>query len=105
MAGTAVADGIRVVAATPHVRDDYPTEATEMQEGVGKLREALTVEGVELDVLTGGEIALDHLALLDADELARFVDPHAAVLGWFVSDPTNATRFGEAQARAPPAAQ
>ena len=72
IARAAVADGIRVVAATPHVRDDYPTEVTEMQEGVAELREALTVEGVELDVLTGGEIALDHLALLDTDELARF---------------------------------
>jgi protein-tyrosine phosphatase len=72
MARAAVADGTRVVAATPHVRDDYPTEVTEMEEGVADLREALTAEGVELAVLTGGEIALDHVALLDTDELVRF---------------------------------
>src|SRR6266699_403184 len=72
MARAAVADGIRVVAATPHVRDDYPTEVTEMQEGVAELREVLTDRGIELDVLTGGEIALDRLASLDTDRLARF---------------------------------
>ena len=72
MARAAVADGSRVVAATPHVRDDYPTDATEMEDGVAALREALVAEGVELDLLTGGEIALDQLALLDTDDLARF---------------------------------
>jgi len=72
MARSAVADGVRVIAATPHVRDDYPTRATEMEAGVAELREALSADGVELDVLTGGEIALDRLALLDADELADF---------------------------------
>src|SRR2546430_5731155 len=69
MARAAVADGSRVVAATPHVRDDYPTNVTEMEDGVAALREALVAEGVELDVLTGAEIALDQLAQLDTDDL------------------------------------
>jgi protein-tyrosine phosphatase len=72
MARSAVADGIRVVAATPHVREDYPTRAAEMERGVGELRQALATGGLTLDVRTGGEIALDCLGTLEADELARF---------------------------------
>jgi len=72
MARSAVDDGIRVVAATPHVREDYPTRAAEMERGVEELRQALADEGLRLDVRTGGEIALDRLGMLDADELARF---------------------------------
>jgi protein-tyrosine phosphatase len=72
MARTAVADGIRVVAATPHVRRDFPTTATQMETGVAELRDALVAEGVEVEVLTGGEIALDRLPVLDNDELSRF---------------------------------
>jgi protein-tyrosine phosphatase len=72
MARSAVADGIRVMAATPHVREDYPTRAAEMERGVGDLRQALAKEGLTLDVRTGGEIALDRLGTLGADELARF---------------------------------
>jgi protein-tyrosine phosphatase len=72
MARSAVADGICVVAATPHVRDDYPTRAAEMERAVDDLREALANEGLRLDVRTGGEIALDRLGTLDSDELARF---------------------------------
>ena len=72
MARSAAADGIRVVAATPHVREDYPTRATDMEQGLAAVREALAVEGIALDVLAGGEIALDRLTDLEADELARF---------------------------------
>src|SRR6266536_648919 len=72
MARSAVADGIRVMAATPHVREDYPTRAAEMEHGVADLRQALAKEGLTLDVRTGGEIALDRLGTLEADELARF---------------------------------
>ncbi len=71
MARSAIADGIRVMAATPHVREDYPTRAAEMERGVGDLRQALAKEGLTLDVRTGGEIALDRLGTLEADELAR----------------------------------
>ncbi|MEP6976772.1 MAG: CpsB/CapC family capsule biosynthesis tyrosine phosphatase [Thermoleophilia bacterium] len=72
MARAAVADGIRIAAATPHVRDDYPTSPSEMERGVAQLREALAVEGVPLEVRTGGEIALDRLGLLGPDELTSF---------------------------------
>src|SRR5947208_5095951 len=72
MARAAVADGVRMVAATPHVRADYPTRASQMERGVTELRQALEAEGVALDVRTGGEIALDHLASIEAEELVRF---------------------------------
>ena len=72
MARAAVADGVRMVAATPHVRADYPTRASQMERCVTELRKALEAEGVALDVRTGGEIALDHLAIIEAEELVRF---------------------------------
>src|SRR5205807_3070985 len=72
MARAAVADGVRVIAATPHVRADYPTSAAEMERGVAELREALATEGIALEVHTGGEIALDRLGVLDEQELVRF---------------------------------
>lgn len=72
MARAAVADGIGTVAATPHVRDDYPTTASELEAGLEELRLELGRAGVELRLLAGGEIALDRLDRLDADERARF---------------------------------
>jgi protein-tyrosine phosphatase len=72
MARAAVADGITTIAATPHVRVDYPTSASTMERAVGELRAALADERIGLELLPGGEIALDSLDLLGADELARF---------------------------------
>jgi protein-tyrosine phosphatase len=72
IARAAVADGIHIVAATPHVRADYSTSASEMEDGVAHLRQALAVEEIALEVRTGGEIALDHIDFLDAEELVRF---------------------------------
>jgi protein-tyrosine phosphatase len=72
MARAAVADGIRAVAATPHVRDDFPTDAARMERGVAELRSALAEEGIALDVLPGGELALDRLGRLSEDELSGF---------------------------------
>jgi protein-tyrosine phosphatase len=72
MARAAVADGIRAVAATPHVRDDYATEPGRMERGVAELRAALAEAEIPLDVLPGGEIAIDRLPLLSEDEIGRF---------------------------------
>jgi protein-tyrosine phosphatase len=72
LARLAAAEGIDVVAATPHVRDDYPTAAHEMERLVAEVGAALADEGVPLDVLPGAEIALDELAYLSEDELCRF---------------------------------
>jgi protein-tyrosine phosphatase len=72
IARAAVSDGIVTIAATPHVRDDWPTEAALMEERLGELRAALETEGIPLDVVSGGEIAIGHLTQLEPEELRRF---------------------------------
>ena len=72
VARAAVRDGITVIAATPHVRDDYPTSADEMERALEETRAALAAEGIALELLAGGEIALDRLARLEKEELQRF---------------------------------
>lgn len=64
--------GVTIVAATPHVRDDYPTAPATMLDGVAAVRQALADASVALDVVAGGEISLEQLALLDADALDSF---------------------------------
>jgi protein-tyrosine phosphatase len=68
----AARDGVTAIAATPHVRADYPTTAEQMEQGVEAVREDFKSNGISVDVLHGGEIALDELLRLDAGELARF---------------------------------
>jgi protein-tyrosine phosphatase len=72
IAKAAVADGVEVIAATPHVRDDYPTTAETMETLVGQVRRALLRERVPLDVRKGGELALTWLDRLSDVELRRF---------------------------------
>jgi len=72
IARAAVADGITAIAATPHVRDDWPTDPSVMEERVAELRSELEERRVPLDLLTGAEIALDWLTRLGEDELRRF---------------------------------
>jgi protein-tyrosine phosphatase len=63
----AVADGITRMAATPHVRDDYPTPPDTMERLVAELNAVSPIE-----VLPGAELALDHAARLDDATLARY---------------------------------
>jgi protein-tyrosine phosphatase len=65
-------DGIRVVAATPHVRDDYPTRPDAMEGALARLREAIARAGIDIDVRPGGELALDQFSRLDLETLQRF---------------------------------
>ena len=64
----AFADGITVLAGTPHVRHDYPTTPEQMEKALVELQAAL---GGLLRLVPGGEL---DLAELDrpATELARF---------------------------------
>ena len=64
----AAEDGIEAIAATPHVRADWPTTPAQMEAGVAAVN-ALD-SGVE--VLTGGELDLERLAALDDEMLHRF---------------------------------
>src|SRR5690349_16729026 len=72
IARAAEADGVRAIAATPHVREDYPTTPDEMHTGVRALRAALEAEGVRVDVLSGGEVALSEVPGLDLEVLRAF---------------------------------
>ena len=72
IARAAVEDGIEVIAATPHVRENYPTTAAEMEQRLAEVRQAVQTEGIPLDVRPGGEIALERLAILSPEELSRF---------------------------------
>lgn len=64
----AAADGIRVIAATPHVRNDYPTTVEVMEQAVRELQVA--AQGI-LRVLPGAELDLQELER-PVEELARF---------------------------------
>lgn len=72
IARAAVADGIQVIAATPHVRDDWPTDVGVMESGVAELRAELQAAAIPLDVRPGGEIAFEWISRLSEDQLARF---------------------------------
>jgi len=64
----AAADGTDVLAATPHVRADYPTTPAQMEAALAEVRRV--VEGI-VRVVPGGELDLDELAR-PSEELARF---------------------------------
>jgi protein-tyrosine phosphatase len=68
MCKAAARDGIHVLAATPHVRHDYPTTPAQMEAAFNKVRVAV---GDVLRLVPGGEL---DIAELDrpAEELARF---------------------------------
>jgi protein-tyrosine phosphatase len=67
----AAARGVSVLAATPHVRDDYPTTPDAMEEAVAELREDFAQQGVPVEVLHGAEVALDLLWAIPPEDLPR----------------------------------
>ena len=71
LARAAVADGIRVMVATPHVRHDYPTTPDQMEAGVARVRAQLAAEAIPLEPDPGAAIALDALPGLSVDDLRR----------------------------------
>jgi protein-tyrosine phosphatase len=67
-----VAEGITTIAATPHVRSDYPTTAEQMEAAVSILRADFSARGIGVELIHGGEIDLDTLGSLTEDQLRRF---------------------------------
>jgi protein-tyrosine phosphatase len=65
LARAAVAAGTSTVVATPHIREDHPFDPATVPERVEELSGALRSAGVDLVVMTGGEVALSQLDLLD----------------------------------------
>jgi protein-tyrosine phosphatase len=72
IARASAAQGVTAIAATPHVRDDYPTTPAQMEHGVAALRRELEREGVPVELLPGGELDLAVAAALDEEQLRRF---------------------------------
>jgi protein-tyrosine phosphatase len=71
IARQAVAEGVTAMAATPHVRSDYPNTWRQIEPALALLRSDLAVAGVALDVLAGAEVALDVLWELPGADLER----------------------------------
>jgi protein-tyrosine phosphatase len=72
LARQALEDGVTAMAATPHVRSDFPTSVNRMERGVAALRHALEQDDIPLDILTGGEIDLGMLWQLPVEALRAF---------------------------------
>jgi protein-tyrosine phosphatase len=68
----AAEDGIAKLAATPHVRDDYPTTAATMEQLVDEVSAAARDEGIPVELLRGGELDIAMIDVLDDAELRRF---------------------------------
>jgi protein-tyrosine phosphatase len=71
LARAASAAGIRTIVATPHVSPRYPNEPATIARLAAELGERLAVEGIDLEIRPGAEIALVWAVELDAAQLAR----------------------------------
>ena len=100
----AVADGITVLAATPHVRDDHPTTPELMEERLAAVQAAF---GDRLRLVPGGEVDVAELAR-PADELLGFAlagNPHYLLVetpyfGWPLDFADRVFRLASAGIRA-----
>jgi len=63
--------GVTVMAATPHVRDDYPTTPEVMEEAVAEVRADFEAHRVPVEVVHGAEVDLGLLWAIPRDELPR----------------------------------
>lgn len=72
LARGAAAEGVEAIAATPHVRADYPTTPEVMEQAVAELRDDLQRHEIPVRILPGGEIDLTLLWVLPPEVLVRF---------------------------------
>src|SRR3954447_2090344 len=69
MARQAAADGIEVICATPHIREDHDVQIMELGGLVAIANATLDNEGVAVRIAQGGEVAEPRLESLSGDEL------------------------------------
>lgn len=69
MAWQADADGVGVIAATPHIRSDHDVVLDELPTRVAELNAAILSAGLAIKVVTGGEVAAPDCDRLTDDEL------------------------------------
>ena len=84
MAVQAQEDGIAVVCATPHIRDDHDVHISELPERVASLQRELERRGVDVRVLVGGEVGQRAAERLTVEELRRL---SLAGSGWVLLEP------------------
>ena len=72
LASKAASEGITAIAATPHVRHDYPTTPDRMEAEVAALRRDFSEQGIPVEILHGGEVDLQAMRALSQDDLRRF---------------------------------
>jgi protein-tyrosine phosphatase len=71
LALTAIEEGVSVIVATPHVRDDYPTTPEVMEEAVALVRADFAIQGIPVEILHGAEVDLSMLWAIPPEELRR----------------------------------
>ena len=71
MALDLASQGVTVLAATPHVRDDFPTTPEAMEEAVAEVRADFEANRVPVDVVHGAEVDLSLLWVIPPEELRR----------------------------------
>ena len=69
LAQLACAEGTATIVATPHVRGDFVTDVSDLPDRVSDVCALLEAEGLEMDVLVGGELGHDMVGRLDQAEL------------------------------------
>jgi protein-tyrosine phosphatase len=69
LARAAVADGSRIVVATPHVRPEHVTDVLGLREVVREVRAGLSPQRVPLEVVLGGELGHEMVGRLRQEEL------------------------------------
>lgn len=65
LARAASAQGTETLVATPHIREDHPFPRELIDERARQLNAALRDAGIDLQVVTGGEVAITQAAELD----------------------------------------
>jgi protein-tyrosine phosphatase len=84
LARAAADAGIRTLVATPHVSARYPNDSATIARLAHELRERLAQEGIEIELLTGAEVAMTHLLDIPDAELERL---RLGGSGWLLVEP------------------
>jgi protein-tyrosine phosphatase len=92
MARQAEADGVRVVCATPHIRDDHDVRIEQLPERIAELQRELDRHGVRVHIQTGGEVAQPSVERL-SDEQLREVSLGGG--GWVLLEPAPGAIAGD----------
>lgn len=69
MARLSAADGVRVIACTPHRSRNTPTTPQRVAEGIAALQPVIDAAGIDVRLVPGLEITIEQAARMDEDEL------------------------------------